>query len=904
MTLPGRVSAHTPHGMHRELAMGIIRGLRIRVRALVRPRDADRELDEEINDHLERETEKNIDLGMTPADARRAALVQFGGTQRARDDHRDARRVRWIADFVTDARFALRSLRRTPGIAGAAVITLALGIGANVAIFSAVNAVILRPLPFPEADRLLVIGEDNHETGVLFDDTTPANWVDWRTSVSAFDDAMAYINGVGQSPLTGRGDLRLLKTLRVSGNFFSVLGAHPALGRTFRDEETWAANGRVVVLSDRAWREHFDADSSVVGTTITLDGNSLQVVGVMPPGFDFPTEEVEIWRSVAFTDEFRAGDGFKLAHYLRVVARLEPGVTPEQAAAQLRVVSERLARERPLFNQFASAAMRPLREYLAGSTRLPLLVLLTSVALLLLIACANVGNLLLVQAAGRQRETSLRLALGAGRSRVVRQALAESLVLSAVGGACGLALGWAGTRVLVRMQPERMLPVQRFGVDGDVIAYVVVITIVSALVFGLAPALWMRHRDPAETLRSGGRAIAGSRHAGRWGNALVVVEVALALLIAVGAGLLTRSLWHIGQVDPGFDTRGVLAVNYSLGSQFDTVTKVEAFNARLLERARTIPGVAHAATSDAVSLAGRGWQSDYIAAGRPADGYGTNTLHRIVSPTYFETMRIPLRRGRWFTPADARDVPLVVVINDVLARTYFQGQDPIGQRIAFERAPTPDTEWYTVIGVVGAERTVALDAEPVAEVYESAIQRPRQFGSLLLRTAGDPAALTATVRSLFRELDPNIPLYTVRTMETIRATSMSRAVFLTTLLLIFAVIGVVLAVVGVYGVLAHAARNRTREMGIRIALGARASQVRWLVARDGLRLVSVGLLVGGAAAVASTRVLRTLLYNVAPNDPLTLGGVAVLLAVTGLIASWLPARRASRADPMLSLRSD
>jgi putative ABC transport system permease protein len=884
--------------------MGLVQGLRARLRAIRQRAATDRELDEEISYHLERETEKNLGLGMTRAEARRAALVQFGGVQRAREDHRDVRRVSWLEDFLSDTRFALRSLRRTPGIAGAAVITLALGIAANVAIFSAVNAVILRPLPFPQADRLVVIGEDNRETGVMFDDTTPANWLDWRAGVSAFDDAMAYINGVGQSSLTGRGDLRLVRTLRVSGNFFDVLGARPALGRPFRDDETWAAGGHVAMLSDRAWREHFGADPSVVGTTITLDGTALEVVGVMPPRFDFPTEEVEIWRSLAFSDEFRAGDGFKQAHYLRVVARLKSAATPEQAATQLRVISERLARDRPLFNEYATAAMRPLREVLAGPTRLPLLLLQTSVVLLLLIACANVGNLLLVQAAGRQRETSLRLALGAGRSRVVRQALAESLVLSGVGGACGLALGWMGTHVLVRMQPERMLPVQRFGVDGGVIAYVVAITIASALVFGLAPALWARHRDPAETLRSGGRAIAGGRHARRWGNALVVGEVGLALLIAVGAGLLARSLWHLGRVDPGFDTQGVLAVNYSLGSQYDTVTKVEAFNARLLERARGIPGVAQAAITDAVSLAGRGWQSDYIAAGRPADGYGTNVLHRIVSPTYFETMRIPLRRGRWFTPADTRGAPLLVVVNDVLARTYFQGQDPIGQRIAFDRAPTPDTEWYTIIGVVGAERTVSLDAEPVAEVYESAVQRPRQFGSLLIRTAGDPAALTATVRSLFREIDGNIPLYTVRTMETIRATSMSRAVFLTTLLVIFAVIGVVLAVVGVYGVLAHAARHRTREMGIRIALGAQVSEVRGLVVRDGLRLIGAGLLVGGVAAIASTRVLRTLLYNVAPNDPLTIALVAALLAVTGVLASWLPARRASRTDPMIALRAD
>ena len=883
--------------------MSLVRGLRARIRALLRPRDVDRELDEEIDYHLERETEKNIQLGMTPADARRAALVQFGGTQRARDDHRDARRIKWVADFATDTRFALRSIHRTPGIAGAAVITLALGIGANVAIFSAVRAVILRPLPVAEPDRLVAIESYDRETG-KHDGATPADFLDWRAGVSGFQEAMAHIGGYGPSSLAGRGDLRLLNTQRVSGNFFSVLGVRAALGRTLREEETWATSGHVAVLSDRAWREHFGADASVVGTTVTLDGMAVQIVGVMPPRFDYPHEDVDVWRSIAFTEEFRTSDGFREAHYLRVVARLRPGVTHEQVRSQLDVVSARLARERPAFNRYAVATMQTLPEAVAGSTRLPLLVLLTSVALLLGIACANVGNLLLVQATGRQREASLRLALGAGRSRLVRQAFAESVVLSVVGGACGLAIGWAGTQLLVKLQPERMLPVRHFGVDTGVLAYVVLITIASALLFGIAPALWMHRRDPADALRSGSRSIAGGRHVRRWANGLVVAEVAIALLMTVGAGLLVRSVWHMRRVDPGFDARGVLAVSYALSPEHDTFAKIEAVSAQLLERARGIPGVTSAATTGVVSLSGYGWTSDYIAAGRPADAYGTMVMHRLASPSYFTTMRVPVLRGRLFTPAETRGSPFVVIINDVLARSYFPGQDPIGQRIAFTRAPTPETDWYTIIGVVGSERTRALDVAPNAEVYESMLQSPHRSGSLLLRTDGDPAALAPAVRALFRELDPMAPVYSMRTMESVREQSMARAVFLTTLLLMFALVGVVLAVVGVYGVLAHAARQRTREMGIRIALGARVSQVRWLVVRDGLRLLAAGLVAGGAAAIASTRLLRTLLYDVAPNDPLTFIGVAILLAATGVLASWLPARRASRADPMLSLRSD
>ena len=812
--------------------------------------------------------------------------------------------LRWVEDLATDARFALRSLRRSPGIAGAAVLMLALAIGANVAIFSAVNAVLLRPLPFPGRDRLMVIGEDNRETGVKFDDTTPANFFDWRAGVPGFEDATAYINGVGQSALLGRGDVRLVKTLSVSGNFFSFLGVRAALGRTLREEETWERTGRFAVLSDRGWREHFGADPNVVGTTISLGGTPVQVVGVMPPSFNFPSESVDLWQSLAFSEEFHAGEGFRAVHYLRVVARVRPGVTPEQIDAQLRVIDERLARERPAFNQYSTAARKPLHQVMAGNTRLPLLVLQSSVVLLLLIACANVGNLLLVQAAGRQREMSLRLALGAGRSRLARQTLAESLVLSAVGGACGLAIGWAGTRALVRLQPERMLPVQRIGVDGHVILYVIAVTIVSALIFGLAPTFWLRHRAPAETLQSGGRGVSEGQQTRRWANALVIAEVSLALLMTVGAGLLVRSLWNIGRVDPGFDGSGVLAVNYSLNSQYDTVTKVEAFNAQVLERAAAIPGVTHVAVTDAVSLTGRGWHSDYIAAGRPAEQYGTNVVHRVVSPSYFETMRVPILRGRTFNATERRGSPFVVVINEILARSYFQGQDPIGQRISFDRVPTSETQWYTIVGVAGAERGTALDVEPVAEVYESSLQTPREFGALLLRTSRDPGALATPVRAMFRELDATLPLYAIHTMSAIRATSMSRALFLTTLLLVFATIGLVLAIVGVYGVLAHAARSRTREIGIRLALGAPLSGVRWLVVRHGLRLIAAGLAVGSVAALASTHLLGKLLYNVAPNDPLTLLAVVALLATTGVVASWLPARRASRADPVVALRSE
>jgi putative ABC transport system permease protein len=799
----------------------------------------------------------------------------------------------------------LRALRRTPGLAGAAIITLALGIGANVAIFSAVNAVVLQPLPFPAPNRLVMIGEDNPEKHWQMQTAAPANFLDWRSGVDDFEDVMGYVNGIGSTVLTGRGDPTILATQSVTGSFFSTLGVHPALGRVFRPEETWRTPERVAILGDRTWRDRFGSDPSIVGKTVTLDGNSWTIVGVMPRDFSYPRENVDLWLPMRWDKERFSDVSYRRAHWIRVVARLKPNVTHEHANAQLQAVVERLKREFPQTNKYMGATMVPLHQYLVGDTRLPLLVLLTSVGLLLLIACANVGNLLLVQAAGRERETSLRLALGAGRARLVRQALAESLVLSLLGGACGLALGWMGTRWLVRLQPAGMLRVADFGVDTTVLGYVVAITIASALVFGVAPAMWVRHRDPVESLKDGGRGgmqAHRGRRGRRWANTLVVGEVALALMMTVGAGLLVRSLWSIRQVDAGFDYRGVLAVEVGLSAKYDTVTKVEAFMNQLVERARALPGVTAASLSTGMSLTGNYWTSDYIAAGRPADGYGTEVVHRIVSPEYFETMKVPVRRGRMFTRDDRREGPLVVAINDALARSYFAGQDPVGQRIAFDKVPTPTTQWYTIVGVVGSEHVDGLDTAAKSAVYESILQSPQEAAFLMLRTNGDPAELTPGVRAIVRDLDPTLALYSVKTMESVRDRSMARAVFLTTLLLMFAAIGLLLAVVGVYGVLAQVARNRTREMGIRIALGAQASQVRWLVVRQGLRLTLGGLFVGGGAALFATRGMTKLLYNVQPNDPTTLIGVAVILALTGVVASWIPALKASKADPAVALR--
>ncbi len=885
--------------------MEILMGLRARLRAFFRPAAADRELNDEIGFHIDLETDKNVRLGMAPTEARRVAVAHFGGVQRVREEHHDVRRPHWIDDAVSDVRFALRSLRRTPGLTAAAVVTLALGIGANAAIFSAVNAVVLQPLPVPHSEQLMMLWEENPEKNWYKQTAAPANYLDWREQIPAFQDIAAYADFPARATLTGRGDPQLLTLARVTGNFFSVASIRPVLGRALTDDETWSNNQtRSAVLSFRGWRDRFGSDASIVGKTIQLNGRGVQVVGVMPQGFALPFEDVDAWLAIGWDPADRADVSFRRAHWIRAIGRLKPGVSRAQANVQLQAVMGRLKVQYPETNKFMGAGMTPLQEFLVGDTRLPLLVLMAAVALLLLIACANVGNLLLIQAAGRGREAALRLALGAGRFRLVRQAITESLVLSAIGGACGLVLGWAGTHVLQNMQPAQMLRVSHFGVDRTVLAYVVLVTTVSGLLFGLAPALWTRHRDPAEALKNGSRSGSQGRRVKRWGDALVIGEVALALVMTVGAGLLVRSFWQLRHVDPGFEAEGVLAVDVGLSQRYDSIAKMTTFWTQVLERGRALPGVTHAALVSDIPLTGTTYTSDFIAAGRPAAGYMAEVGHRQVSADYFATMQVPLLLGRTFTAADRRSAPRVVLINSALAKSYFRGQDPIGQRVTYDKVPNDKSVWRTIVGVVGDEHQSALNTAAKIEFLEPDEQEVSAQNYILLKTTGDPAALTPAVRQIVHDLDPSLAILSSRPMTAVRDDALARARFLTTLLLAFAVVGLVLSIVGVYGLLAQLSRNRTREMGIRLALGAPQSGVRWLVIRHGLGVTAAGLCIGGAVTLVASRAMTALLFNVPPNDPLTLATVAALLAATSLVAAWIPARKASNADPASALRSD
>ena len=884
--------------------MDRLRGLLAQLRALLGGRKADRDLADEIRSHIEMETEKNIAAGRSPDEARRMAMAVFGGRDAALEAHRDVRGGRWASDMARDARLALRTLRTNPVLTATAILTLALGIGANTAIFSTLHAVVLRPLPFRDSDRLVMLFETNAERGWTKAEAAPANYFDWREQVDAFEDIAAYPSFGSSTVLSSDGDAQVLNSMTVTGNFFKVLGVPAALGRTFTDDETWNTGERIAMISHRLWRSRFGGDSAVVGRSITLGGYPVRVIGVVAPSFALPGWDPDIWRPTAVDRAAMRQVSFRRAHWWRPIARLKPGVSPSQANVAFQVVVKRLQKDYPVTNTDMGAEMMPLHQFLVGDVRQPLLALQVAVGLLLLIACANVGNLLLVRAADRERESVVRLALGAGRGRLVRQALSESLVLSSLGGVAGIALGWAGTRVLGAMQPEGMLPVGNIDVNASVLLFALGVSIASGLLFGIGPALWAGRRAPAEVLKEGGRG-ASRTQLRRWSQALAVAEVAVALVLLAGAGLLVRSWWHVQSVDPGFDSENVLTMSASLPpGNFDTQEKRDAFYAAALERLRAIPGVQEAGTITRLSLTETGWSSDFAVAGRSREDFGVGVLHREVSPTYHATLNIPVIRGRAFTDADSRDATPVLLINDALARKYFANDDPIGKRVAFDRYPDSSSYWRTIVGVVGNELQQGLEFPAQPEFFAPVVQDENGPRVFVIRTSVPPASIITAARSVVAQVDRNVAVNRVAPMTEIRDAALARRRFVMTLVLTFAGAGLLLALVGVYGVMSQLARGRRREIGIRVALGAPLTNIRGMVVRRSLALATTGVAVGIAVSLATTQAMRSLLFNISPVDPLTLTFVGLMLAAAAVGASVPTAWRASRVNPTETLRAD
>lgn len=872
----------------------------------------EREVEAELGFHYEMLVAEYESRGFEREEAEVRARERFGEMDRVRREAvkaesarvRGERRVRYLDGLGRDVWYALRTLGRNPSFAITAVLVLAVGIGANAAIFSAANAFLFQPLPFTEADRLVTLYETNPEFGWDMAQAAPANVLDWREQVGAFDDVAMYTEFLSRAPYVRAGEPTLLGTTNVTGNFFDVLGVRPVLGRGFEWGETWQGRDDVAVLSHRAWRDRFGGDPDVLGRVLDLGTVTLRVVGVMPRGFNFPDPDIELWTPWGWDPADRDAVYFRRAHWVRPVARLGADVGHEEANAELQVVVERLQAEYPETNAVMGAGLMPLRDFLVRDVRLPLYVLLGAVGLLLLLACANVANLMLVRATDRAREVAVRFALGAGRHRVARLVLVEGLVLAVAGGALGLGLGWAGIRALTRSQSVGIPGATELALDVRVVLFTLAATVLSGLIFGIAPALRTAGGTGAQRVlkEAGGRGSV-NRRGRRLVNGLVSLEVALAVILVVGAGLMIRTAWNLRSVDPGVRTENVLAVRFNIpSSRYPTRDRVLAFQDEFKARLEGRAGIERVGMVGELPLNGTSWSSQFQAEGWPADRVGFEILHRRADAGYFDALDIPLIRGRMFGPEDGPSSPRVVVINETFAAEHFPGEDPIGQRIAYDRAADENSTWREIVGIVGDQLQVGPAQPAGAEVFEHREQDWNRSNWVVIRTHGEPTAATAVVREVLHELDPLIPLASVRPLREVWHASMAQHEFLLTLLATFGAVALLLASIGVYGVTAQAARRRTHEIGIRMALGAEGRRVLGLMLRQGMGVVGVGLGVGLGIALAAARAMSSLLYGVGPTDPITLVTVAVTLGLVAALASYLPARRAARLDPADTLR--
>ena len=798
-----------------------------------------------------------------------------------------------------DLRYGARMLLKRPGFTLIAVITLALGIGANTAIFSVVNGVLLRPLPFKEPDRLVMIRETWLPKFPEFS-VSPGNFLDWKRQNTVFERLVAF-RGASFN-LIGAGDPEQVRAMRVTDGFFAMLGGQPQIGRDFLPEEDQPGRANVVLLSHGFWQRRFGGDPKILNRAITLSSQSYTVIGVMPATFQFG--ETDLWTPMAFTAQEAQNHG---GHYVSAIGQLKPGVPVDQARAEMVVIAGRLAAQYPGANTGWSVMLMPLLEYVVRSIRPALLVLLGAVAFVLLIACANVANLLLARAAGRQKEIAIRTALGAGRARIIRQLLTESVLLSIVGGAAGLFLAKWGMDLLLKLAPQDLPRMSGVSLDGRALAFTAAITLLTGVIFGLVPALQSSRPNLNETMKDAGR---GSTEGGRRQlvrNSLVVLEVASALMLLVGAGLLIKSFWRLQNVDPGFNPENALTLSVSLPqTKYPEENQQVAFFQQLLEKVSALPGVQAAGATDPLPLTGDSVYG-FAVQGRPPlpPGQGQSTNFYTVSADYFKAMGIPLRRGRLFTERDTREAPRVSVINETMAKKMFPDEDPIGKRITFN-AGAANPDWYEIVGIVGDVKQYGLDQATPLQTYEPYTQQTSSSMTLVARATGDPTNLTAAIRNAVLQIDKEQPIANARTLDRILSTSIAQQRFSMLLLGVFAAVAVALAAVGIYGVLSYSVTQRAHEIGIRMALGAGRHDVLRLLIGRGMLLTLIGVAVGLASAFALARLmtalLSDLLFDVSATDPMTFGLVALLIVTVALLACWIPARRATKVDPLVALR--
>ncbi|MGI8732774.1 MAG: ABC transporter permease [Pyrinomonadaceae bacterium] len=797
--------------------------------------------------------------------------------------------------LLRDIRYGVRSLLKRPGFTMIALIAIALGIGANTAIFSLVNAVLLRPLPFAEPERLVWVW-GNISNGSNRASVSPLDYLDYRQQNTTFEQFAASFSIPVPLNLTGSGEPERLSAAGVTGNYFQALGAQPELGRTFMMENERPGSDQVTVLSHGLWQKRFAGDASIINKTVILDGRSCTVIGVMPQGFNFP-HSAELWVPINF--DIAEGMKQRKAHFMRPIGKLKPGVTMAQAQADTDAIARRLEEQYPDSNRGWSLRLVSLREQLVGSTRPTLFILFGAVGFVLLIACANVANLLLVRAAGRQKEIALRTALGAGRFRIVRQMITESVLLALAGGALGTLLAVWGVELLVTLSAESIPPTAQVRIDATVLAFTLLISVFTGVLFGLAPALRTMKLNLSESLKEGGRSLGDGGQRNRTRSVLVVLESAVAVVLLIGAGLLVRSLIQLQNVSPGFDAHNVLTMRVDLPREkYATREKAGNFFSQLEERIGGLPGVENVGLISELPLSGQPNDMPYTVEGRPlvSPDQAFDDDFRRVNTQYFSAMRIPLLRGRNFTEQEVRESAKVVIISDLLARQVFPNEEPIGKRLIMALGNQP----FEIIGIVGDIRHRALESTPFPAMYMPTNQAP--WMNIVVRTQGDPASIAGAVRKEVRGIDPDQPVAAVRTMEEWMDTAVAGPRYRTALLALFAFVALVLASTGIYGVMSYSVSQRTHEIGVRMALGARRLDVLRLVVRQGMTLVVLGIGIGLVGAIALTRVMSTLLFGVTAKDPITFAAVAVLLTLVAFVACYLPARRATKVDPLVALR--
>ncbi|PYT72564.1 MAG: hypothetical protein DMG39_09505 [Acidobacteria bacterium] len=883
--------------------MSLLRNMVTGLRSLFHREQVNRELAEELGAYLEMVAEEKRKQGTTGEEALRAVRLERGSLELAKEVVWSARWESFVETCLQDLHYGARILRKSPGFAAVAVLTLALGIGANTAIFSVVYTVLLKALPYPQADRLVMVYENlplpNYQNNR--NTPSPGNFSDWSAQNTVFENMAAYSNR--SFNVTGTGEPVRIEGELVSAAFFPTLRVNAALGRVFIPEEDRPGSSHVAVMSDGLWRSRFGADPRVLGKKIFLDDQAYEIVGVLPPGFHFPDPDDQLWAPLGLTPEERIS---RRSHFLDVFARLKPGVTLAQAQTQMNLVARHLAELYPDSNAGVAAEIVPLREDIAGAVRPALLVLVGAVALVLLIVCANIANLLLARASARFREIAVRLALGAGRARVVRQLLTESALLALLGCGLGVLLAHWSLGALKVLAASNLPRAEEFNLSGPVLLFSLAISLAAGLVFGVSPAFEAARGKVQDALKSGSRESADASRL-RTRSLLVVLETALGFLVVIGAGLLVRSFLRLEQVRLGFQPEGLLTFRViPRGDRYNELTQRTIFYHQVIEKLRALPGVQSAAAVRFIPLTLATGRKDFMIEGRAPSGPGQLPLaaYDIVTPEYFHTMHVPLLEGRDFFWSDSPQTQPVAIINEAMAKHYWPGEDPLGKR--FHLYGRDDNfPWMTIIGVVADVREFSptREAEPI--MYFPIAQFAYPDGILrdwVVRTTGDPVRIASSVPAAVWSVDKNLPVTRMRTMEEVRSISLASQRMNLLLFGLFAALALALATIGIYGVLAYSVAQRTREIGIRLALGAHRKDVLRLVISQGMRLASLGILLGLFGAFALTRLMSGMIYGVSSTDPVTFVAVAALLGVVAIAACYIPARRATRVDPMVALR--